>query len=37
MRGKTVRQRIGELVAVAHPECQAELKSEAQRIYGWSF
>ena len=24
MRGKTLRQRIGELLAVAHPDCKAE-------------
>jgi 4-hydroxybutyrate CoA-transferase len=37
LRGKTLRQRIGELLAVAHPDCKAELKKEAQRLYGWSF
>jgi 4-hydroxybutyrate CoA-transferase len=37
MRGKTIRQRIGELIAIAHPDCKAELKKEANRIYGWSF
>lgn len=37
MQGKTIRQRIGELIAVAHPDCQAELKQEAKRVYGESF
>ena len=34
LRGKTVRERIGELVAVAHPDFRGELKSEAKRLYG---
>jgi acyl-CoA hydrolase len=34
LRGKTVRERIGELIAVAHPDFQAELKAEAKRLYG---
>ena len=33
LRGKTVRERIGELIAVAHPDYRAELKGEAKRIY----
>ena len=37
MRGKTFRQRIGELLAITHPDCKAGLKDEAKRIYGWSF
>jgi acyl-CoA hydrolase len=37
MRGKTIRQRIGELIAISHPDCKADLKKEANRIYGWSF
>jgi 4-hydroxybutyrate CoA-transferase len=37
MRGKTIRQRIGELLAIAHPDCRPQLKDEAQRTYGWSF
>ena len=36
LRGKTVRERIGELVAVAHPDFRGELKSEAKRLYGIS-
>jgi 4-hydroxybutyrate CoA-transferase len=34
LRGKTVRERIGELIAVAHPDFQGELKSEAKLLYG---
>jgi acyl-CoA hydrolase len=37
LRGKTLRQRIGELIAITHPDCQADLKKDANRIYGWSF
>jgi 4-hydroxybutyrate CoA-transferase len=33
LRGKTVRERIGELIAVAHPDFQADLKKDAQRTY----
>jgi 4-hydroxybutyrate CoA-transferase len=36
LRGKTVRERIGELIAVAHPDFQGHLKSEAKRLYGIS-
>ena len=34
LRGKTVRQRIEELVSVAHPDFRVELRKEAQRLYG---
>ena len=34
LRGKTVRERIGELVAVAHPDFQGELKNDVERLYG---
>jgi 4-hydroxybutyrate CoA-transferase len=37
LRGKTLRQRIGELLAVTHPDCKADVKDAAQRLYGWSF
>ena len=37
LRGKTLRQRIGELIAIAHPDCQSQLKEETKRLYGWSF
>ena len=34
LRGKTVRERIGELIAVAHPDFHTELKDAAKRLYG---
>ena len=34
LRGKTVRERIGELIAVTHSDFQGELKAEAKRLYG---
>ena len=37
MGGKMSRQRIGERIAVAHPDCQAQLKDDAKQLYGWSF
>jgi 4-hydroxybutyrate CoA-transferase len=36
LRGKTVRERIGELIAVAHPDFRGELKEQAARLYGIS-
>jgi len=32
MRGKTLRERAEELIAVAHPDFRAELRSEASRL-----
>jgi len=37
LRGKTLRQRIGELLAVTHPDCKPDVRDEATRLYGWSF
>lgn len=34
LRGKSIRERIGELISVAHPDFRAELKKDAQRLYG---
>ncbi len=34
LRGKNVRERIGELISVAHADFQGELKAEAKRLYG---
>ena len=34
LRGKTVRERIGELLSVAHPDFRAELRAEATKLYG---
>lgn len=36
LHGKSLRERIGELISVAHPDFRAELKGEAQRIYGFT-
>src|SRR5437899_53628 len=33
LRGKTLRQRVEELLAVAHPDFRAELRAEARRLY----
>lgn len=34
LRGKSIRERIGELISVAHPDFRAELKKDALRLYG---
>lgn len=34
LRGKTLRQRNDELIAIAHPDYRAELRKEARRLYG---
>ena len=34
LRGKTVRERIGELIGVAHPDFRGELKAAAKKLYG---
>jgi len=34
LRGKTVRERIAELIAVAHPDFRGDLKAQAKRLYG---
>jgi acyl-CoA hydrolase len=34
LRGKTVRQRVGALLEIAHPDFRAELASAARRLYG---
>ncbi len=33
LRGKTIRQRAQELIAIAHPDFRAELEKEARRLY----
>lgn len=33
LRGKSLRRRAEELIAIAHPDFRAELKKEAQRLY----
>jgi acyl-CoA hydrolase len=34
LRGKTVRERIGEMIAIAHPDFKEHLRGEAKRLYG---
>lgn len=34
LKGKTVRDRIGEMIAVAHPDFRADLKKQAAKLYG---
>lgn len=36
LKGKTIRERIGELIAVAHDDFKGELRAEAKRLYGIS-
>ena len=33
LRGQSIRERIGELIAVAHPDFRSDLKAEAQRLH----
>jgi acyl-CoA hydrolase len=33
LSGKSLRQRIDEMVSVAHPDFRAELRKEAGRVY----
>ncbi|MDO8431764.1 MAG: acetyl-CoA hydrolase/transferase C-terminal domain-containing protein [Candidatus Binatus sp.] len=33
LKGKSIRERIEELVAIAHPDFRSELRSDAKRIY----
>jgi acyl-CoA hydrolase len=33
LRGKSIRQRIDELIGVAHPDFRSELRSDAKRLY----
>jgi 4-hydroxybutyrate CoA-transferase len=34
LKGKSIRERANELIAVAHPDFRAELTAEARRLYG---
>ena len=34
LMGKSQRQRAEELIAIAHPDFRAELRKEAQRLFG---
>jgi 4-hydroxybutyrate CoA-transferase len=33
LKGKSIRQRIDELVSIAHPDFRSELRAEAKRLY----
>jgi acyl-CoA hydrolase len=33
LRGKSLRQRAQELIAITHPDFRAELRRDAQRLY----
>ena len=33
LKGKTIRRRIDELIAIAHPDFRADLRAEARRLY----
>lgn len=35
MRGRTVRQRVQNLIAVAHPDFREELKKQAEYLMLW--
>lgn len=34
LRGKSIRERVNEMIAIAHPDFRAELRNEAKRLYG---
>ncbi len=34
LKGKPLRRRIDELIAIAHPDVRAELRAEARQLYG---
>jgi acyl-CoA hydrolase len=34
LKGKSLRERARELIAIAHPDFRAELTNEARRMYG---
>ena len=35
LRGRSVRQRVENLIAVAHPDFRAELRQQAQKLMLW--
>ena len=35
MRGRSVRERVNNLVAIAHPEFREQLRQDAQRLMLW--
>ena len=34
LKGKSLRERARELIAIAHPDFRADLTAEARRLYG---
>jgi len=34
LKGKIQKERAGELIAIAHPDFRAELKKDAEKLYG---
>jgi len=36
LRGKSLRERVGELISVSHPDFRGELRKDAARLYGIS-
>ena len=36
LRGKSLRERIGEMISIAHPDFRTELRHEAAKLYGIS-
>ncbi len=34
LRGKSIKERLNEMIAIAHPDFRTELRSEAKRLYG---
>jgi 4-hydroxybutyrate CoA-transferase len=35
LKGKTIRERVNELIAIAHPDFRSELRAEARRFYNF--
>jgi 4-hydroxybutyrate CoA-transferase len=36
LKGQTLRRRVEELIAIAHPDFRAEMRADARRLYGTS-
>jgi 4-hydroxybutyrate CoA-transferase len=34
LKHRTLRQRVEELIAIAHPDFRADMRQDAQRLYG---
>ena len=34
LKGKSIPERVNELIAIAHPDFRAELRQEAKKLYG---